>query len=73
MRLINKIIRIMTHPSIIGVRFMLHTSRLWKDDVSYLKRLFYYKMGYKLDLKNPLTYNAKLQWLKIYDKNPSFC
>ncbi len=35
-----------------------------------LKLLFRIKQGYKLNLKNPKTYNEKLQWIKIYDKNP---
>ncbi len=35
-----------------------------------LKILFRLKLGYKLDLKNPKTYNEKLQWIKLYDKNP---
>ena len=35
-----------------------------------LKLLFRLKLGYKLDLQNPVTYNEKLQWIKLYDKNP---
>ncbi|POO85651.1 ATP-grasp fold amidoligase family protein [Clostridium sp. 3-3] len=35
-----------------------------------LKILFYLKQGYKLNLRNPKTYNEKLQWIKLYDKNP---
>ena len=35
-----------------------------------LKILFKLKLGYKLNLKNPVTYNEKLQWIKLYDKNP---
>lgn len=37
-----------------------------------LKIRFYGRMGKKLNLKNPKTYNEKLQWLKIYDKNPEY-
>ena len=29
-------------------------------------------MGCRLDLKNPKTYNEKLQWLKLYDRNPLY-
>lgn len=29
-------------------------------------------MGRKLDLKNPKTFNEKLQWLKLYDRNPDY-
>lgn len=35
-----------------------------------LKLLFRLKQGYKLNLENPKTYNEKLQWVKLYDKNP---
>ncbi len=34
-----------------------------------LKLLFRLKMGYRLDLENPKTFNEKLQWIKLYDKN----
>lgn len=35
-----------------------------------LEILFRLKTGYKLDLNNPKTYNEKIQWLKLYDRNP---
>lgn len=34
-----------------------------------LKILFRLKTRYKLNLDNPITYNEKLQWIKLYDKN----
>lgn len=53
-------------------RFLINSSlglynRL--DDKEFLKKKFKFHMGYDLDLKSPVTYNEKLQWLKIYDKN----
>lgn len=38
-------------------------------DSAYLKILYRCKMGRKLDLKNPLSYTEKLQWLKLYNRN----
>ena len=35
-----------------------------------LKVLFFLKNGYSLDLKKPITYNQKLQWIKLNYKNP---
>ena len=35
-----------------------------------LKILFRLKQGYRLNLKKPKTFNEKLQWIKLYDKNP---
>lgn len=37
-----------------------------------IEQKFYYCFGKKLDLKNPRTYNEKLQWLKLYDKHPEY-
>lgn len=36
----------------------------------YLKDWFYKKTGEKLNLENPQTFNEKIQWMKLYDKNP---
>jgi hypothetical protein len=33
------------------------------------KLMFRLKTGNKLNLNNPITYNEKLQWLKLYDRN----
>ena len=38
----------------------------------WLSYRFKQKMGYPMDWKNPETYNQKLQWLKVYDKNPLY-
>lgn len=44
----------------------------WLGDKSYLKLAFRAKMGYPLNLKNPITFSEKLQWLKLYDRNPLY-
>ena len=38
------------------------------DDKVYLERLFKALFNKNLDLNNPLTYNEKVQWLKLYDR-----
>ncbi len=42
------------------------------DDEEFLKMLFEERLGYALDLENPLTYNEKLQWLKLYDREKAY-
>ncbi|MBQ7410442.1 MAG: glycosyl transferase [Clostridia bacterium] len=42
------------------------------DDERYLIFNYKLKMGRKLDLKNPKTFNEKLQWLKLHDRNPEY-
>lgn len=41
-------------------------------DELYIKLLFHGRVGYWPNLKNPQTFNEKLQWLKLNDKHPEF-
>lgn len=41
-------------------------------DRVYLKMLFRFRTGKRLDLKCPKTFNEKLQWLKLYDRKPEY-
>ncbi len=41
-------------------------------DKAYLKYQYKKVFGKQLDLKNPQTYNEKMQWLKLYDRNPKY-
>ena len=41
-------------------------------DKCFLEILFRSRVGYKLNLKNPTTFNEKLQWIKLYDHNPLY-
>ena len=42
------------------------------SDKQYAKALYYANFGKKLDLNNPVTYNQKLMWRKLYDHNPIY-
>lgn len=42
------------------------------NDEKFLKIKFERRMNKKLNLKNPQTFNEKLQWLKLYDRNPEY-
>lgn len=42
------------------------------SDKAYLKLTYRIRFGEKLDLNNPVSYNQKLQWLKLYDRNPNY-
>lgn len=44
----------------------------WMPDKLYLKICYKCKIGKKLNLNNPQTYNEKLQWLKLYDRKPEY-
>lgn len=45
----------------------------YMSDEMFLKFYYLIFFGKKLDLKNPKTFNEKLQWLKLYDRNPDYC
>lgn len=52
----------------------LHCRHLldWMPDVLFLKLAYNSRMGKKLNLQNPQTFNEKLQWLKLYDRKPEY-
>jgi len=70
--MIQKIIKYIKNPphilTALGVRGFFN----WMPDSLYLKMIFRAKCGYFLNLKNPRTFNEKLQWLKLYDHNPLY-
>ena len=37
-------------------------------DKLYLKCIFYLRMQKRLNLKKPMTFNEKIQWLKLYER-----
>ena len=42
------------------------------NDKKFLRKKFKAIMKKDLDLENPQTFNEKLQWLKLYDRNPEY-
>lgn len=66
---LNRIIRAVTNPRKLVRYILFKTARLWPDKI-YLKWYFYSRVGYKLDLNNPKTFNEKLQWLKLNNRKP---
>lgn len=42
------------------------------NDERFIRLKYYASMGKILHLKNPVTFNEKLQWLKLYDRNPAY-
>jgi hypothetical protein len=41
-------------------------------DAPYLKLMYYFQTGKKLNLRHPKTFNEKLQWLKLHDRKPEY-
>lgn len=68
---IRKLLRRITSPRLIILDLFNVISSCLSDKV-FLKCRFRIVMGKRLDLDNPKTYNEKLQWLKLYDRNPLY-
>ena len=73
MKLVNKIIG---HPmwsdwSLFRYLVILHIAKYLPDKL-FLRIVFPLQVGYKLNLDNPMSYNEKLQWLKLFDRKPEY-
>lgn len=42
------------------------------DDKTFIEKQFKKLMGYDLDFENPKTFDEKLNWLKIHNRNPQY-
>ncbi len=68
----KKLIKIFTDPCCIIRAAASRNYFAWLPDRPYLMLLFYAYMGKRLNIKEPKTYNEKLQWLKMYDRKPEY-
>lgn len=56
-------------------RFLVHSMLGWHDamgDEAFLRKKFRVVMGKDLQLTSPVTFNEKLQWLKLHDRRPEY-
>lgn len=44
----------------------------WMPDKPYLKLVYWGETGKRLNLDNPVSFNEKLQWLKLYNRKPEY-
>ena len=68
----SKLMRFIENPTSV-VRPLLRTS-IGKNmsDEKYISLMYRSKTGRKLNLENPQRFTEKLQWLKLYDRNPEY-
>lgn len=63
--------RVFKDPRLI-LTFILSRYCHWMNDELYLQILYFLRMGKMLHLNPPVTYNEKLQWLKLHDRHPEY-
>lgn len=68
---IKRIIRFILKPSMLIIK-LGEENKIKIKDSTFLKLRYKNRIGKKLDLNNPKTFNEKLQWLKLYDRNPEY-
>ena len=70
--MLKKILMIIKRPEL----FWMNASRKgwlkWMPDKCNLKLVYRTCFKKKLNLEDPKTFNEKLQWLKLYDRNPKY-
>lgn len=64
----KKIYKVIKNPYILVSSLGIKGYLKWLPDDIYLRLVYKAIMNKKLNLKNPVTFNEKLQWLKINDR-----
>lgn len=68
----GKIHKLLNNPYL-GFRFLAEQGLLkWIPDEPYLRLMYRANLGKTLNLANPESFNEKLQWLKLNDRNPMY-
>ena len=70
--MLKKFYKILKNPKIIFSHLLNIIIFNYLTDDKYLQIKFKLNTGRKLDLINPKTFNEKLQWLKLNDRNPQY-
>lgn len=68
----NKIVKYIKRPSNILLYLMNKNFFKWIPDEKYITIKYKLEMNQKLNLKEPKTFNEKLQWIKLYDRKPEY-
>ena len=68
----KRIVKALKSPRFACLAIVHRISPLIKSDELYLKIVYWLSVGKKLNLKEPKTFNEKLQWLKLYNRKPEY-
>lgn len=68
----NRLTKVMQNPWRLYAYAATKGLTNWVPDELHLKGMYRGTNGKRLNLDNPVTFNEKLQWLKIHDRNPLY-
>lgn len=72
MSIVSKGIRLLTDKSYRRINLMNRGFYRGLGDEEFIREKFRLIMGRELDLDSPQTFNEKIQWLKLYDRDPEY-
>ena len=67
----NKALYFLSHPKNLILGALYHLAP-YISDKTYLRLVYYFHTGKRLNLKDPKCFNEKLQWLKLYNRRPEY-
>ena len=71
-RIINVLKKVAKNPRSV-IRYLNTSGMLnFLSDKTCLRLLWWAETGTRLNLNNPIGFNEKLQWLKVYDHRPEY-
>lgn len=71
-QLLSNFFRNLRNPRALAIKILAKASPLIKSDKLYLSLRYRLFMHKKLNLRNPQTFNEKLNWMKLYYHNPIY-
>lgn len=71
-KVINRLSKAVSNPRRTFYRVLSRMPGFTNCDKIQIKKGWYSRMSYRLNLRSPKSYNEKLQWLKLYDRNPLY-
>mgnify|MGYP004606237925 CR=1 FL=1 len=68
----NRVLKILKDPRLLFFTLAHRGLLNFVNDETFIKIAYRLKMGKRLELTPPVTFNEKLQWLKLYDRQPIY-
>lgn len=70
--MVSKLRFFLNHPSNIFGWMVANGKFEFLSDEQIIRMLWKIKLGTRLNLSNPKSFNQKIQWLKLHDRNPHY-
>lgn len=68
----NRVKKLIKNPYIVFSELANHRLLNFLSDESYIKLVYRARMGEKINLENPKTFNEKINWLKIHNRKQEY-